>query len=282
MSRTVDTSCGDCFASDIVDLEIIGAEREEFNKNKSLQEIRNERYKPPYDSPLEDSFAWHISKYLGNRTTLAKQVQTATSFGTFFLDFVSRSPSGRRVAFECDGRDFHRDPVRDICRDAVVLDSGAVDAVYRLRGQDLHYHLEDCLYVLARWEPRLFSVTGVYQLSLLASHGVRMLAEDAHCWTGTKLGRGGRELEPEDAEGGWTQLGVPPPGGSWLWIDHQLVLGYSDGERARPCCVIIRQHTWDNMGGEKLRHFLASLCSQRANFDSLVELASKKIRPLIA
>ena len=32
-------------------------------------------YDPPYDSPIEDIFAWNTVKYLSEQTVLSKQVE---------------------------------------------------------------------------------------------------------------------------------------------------------------------------------------------------------------
>jgi len=124
-------------------------------------------YDPPYDSPLEDLFAWNAVKYLDASVTLRKQVEVDTICGTFRMDFVAiRGES--RVAFECDGAEFH-DELRDEWRDAMILGTGETDFIYRLRGRDLVHHLEDCLYLSSRWNPELFSSRGLSILSDLAS-----------------------------------------------------------------------------------------------------------------
>jgi len=82
-------------------------------------------YDPPYESPLEDLFAWNAVKYLGETVAFDKQVEVDTICGKFRLDFLAVSPESR-VAFECDGVEYH-EPRRDEWRDAMIqVESRAV------------------------------------------------------------------------------------------------------------------------------------------------------------
>ena len=123
------------------------------------------------ESPLEYSFGSTLSKYLHGENVLEPQVSVATITGTYRLDFVARR-QGRQVAFECDGREFH-DAGRDEWRDAMILGAEAVDVIYRFRGHDIFYNLEDCLFLVSAWEPELFSPRGVGHLKQLASDEAR-------------------------------------------------------------------------------------------------------------
>lgn len=129
-------------------------------------------YDPPYESPLEDSFAWNLAKYLRRDTQLEKQVEISTICGVFRLDFVATSDTGERIAFECDGAEFH-EVRRDEWRDAMILGSGSIDSIIRLRGSDLTYHMEDVMLLLARWYPLLFSDRSEVTLNRLASDRAR-------------------------------------------------------------------------------------------------------------
>jgi hypothetical protein len=111
-------------------------------------------YEPPYDSPIEDTFAWNLVKYVSPSAQLTPQVDVRTERGLFRLDFVL-SKSRYRVGFECDGKEFH-DAERDEWRDAVVLGERHIDVMYRLQGHDIHYNVEACLYLISHWERALF------------------------------------------------------------------------------------------------------------------------------
>ena len=128
-------------------------------------------YEPPYESPLEHLFALNAIKYLKRSINFQKQVEVKTICGRFRMDFVADTGS-KRVAFECDGSEYHN-PSRDEWRDAMILGAGAVDVIYRLRGSDLTYHLEDCLFLASQWDPEIFSERGLINLERLASDEVR-------------------------------------------------------------------------------------------------------------
>ena len=121
------------------------------------------------ESPLEDLFAWNLTKYLEIGTRLEKQVRIRTLCGNFRVDFLTTTPAGFRVAYECDGHEFH-DQRNDEWRDAMILGANGADAIVRLRGSDLTFHLADVLLLLANWDPEVFSVRGRIILSRLISN----------------------------------------------------------------------------------------------------------------
>lgn len=130
-------------------------------------------FDPPYESPLEEDLAWHLTKHLADDVELPKQEEVVTPFGTFELDLVAKPPSGSLIAFECDGQGYHPDPFRDRCRDALILGMGVQAAIYRFRGPDLWYHMYDCLYIVTQKDPGLFSWRGHRNIELLASDEVK-------------------------------------------------------------------------------------------------------------
>ena len=129
-------------------------------------------YDPPYESPLEDVFAWSLSKYIDRDVDLFKQFEAPTICGQFRIDFVAVAPTGYRVAYECDGADFHEDS-RDEWRDAMILGAGHVDSIVRLRGQDIVHRINDVLLVASRWDPELFTDRAKHNLNRLASQRSR-------------------------------------------------------------------------------------------------------------
>ncbi len=131
-------------------------------------------FDPPYDSPIEEAFAWAITKHLHPDVRFDKQVEQVTLLGTFRVDFVAYYDQVA-VGFECDGEEFH-EPFRDECRDAMILGDGLLDAIYRIRGKDIHHHVDDCLYLMSRWDPKLFSVRAHVNLKNLSTQDARK------CW----------------------------------------------------------------------------------------------------
>ena len=131
-------------------------------------------YIPPYDSPSEDVFAYHVTKYIIHDLQFHTQYEVNTICGKFFVDFVAISHQGKKVGIECDGKDYH-DESRDEWRDAMILGDNRLDSIYRLRGSDLTYYINDILYILAMCEPDLFSDRGHSNLKILASEELRDL-----------------------------------------------------------------------------------------------------------
>lgn len=127
-------------------------------------------YDPPYESPIEDLFALNIVKYLEESVQFQKQVDCRTVCGNFRIDFVCLA--GKGIGIECDGKDYH-DEDRDEWRDAMILGDHCVDTIYRFRGQDLNYHMEDVLWIFSQYEPWLFSERGRCNLDLLASENIK-------------------------------------------------------------------------------------------------------------
>jgi len=140
-------------------------------------------YNPPYDSPLEDVFAYHFDKYREPGADLYPQVQVNTICGPYWLDFAIKK-GDVVIGIECDGKEYH-DGWRDLWRDAMILGTGRVGAIYRFRGRDLNYHVNDCLYLLSQAEPKLFSPRGQTNLRQLSSaealgatHKINYVSED--------------------------------------------------------------------------------------------------------
>ena len=111
-----------------------------------------------YESPIEDRFAWHITKYLNPEVNFYAQYPIKTLCGSFRIDFVVEY-GGSRIGFECDGKDFHN-PYRDLWRDAMILGTSKVDSIFRLRGRDIYMYPLDLIYTIARWHSSLFSSRG--------------------------------------------------------------------------------------------------------------------------
>ena len=128
-------------------------------------------YRPPYESPIEDDFAYNAVRSLSQ----GGQTCTATANANILRYFPSRlfDRSGkRRVAVECDGKAFHR-TARDLARDTLILGSYAVDTIFRLQGSNIYYRIGDCLFLLSRYAPELFTDRGLANLETLAAPETR-------------------------------------------------------------------------------------------------------------
>lgn len=122
-------------------------------------------YQPPYDSPIEDIFAWYCTKYIRGDLALDTQVEFNTQHGQFRVDFVL-ADGDEKVAVECDGHDFH-DAFHDEFRDAILLGEGHLGTIYHFRGCDLTYYPEDCIWLMSFLNSRLFSERCRLQLNHL-------------------------------------------------------------------------------------------------------------------
>lgn len=141
---------------------------------KPLERLKlRPEYAPPYESPIEEIFAYNIVKYLDEGVTFKKQESVDTSCGKFRLDFIV-TRSGRSIGVECDGEEYHS-PLRDEWRDAMILETGPVVAIYRFQGKDIFSNIEDCLFILSICEPQLFLGRGLACLKALASDEARAM-----------------------------------------------------------------------------------------------------------
>ncbi|MBD6981802.1 MULTISPECIES: hypothetical protein [Vibrio] len=125
-------------------------------------------YDPPYDSPIEDTFAKFASKYLKQELEMDSQVVVKTICGTFRLDFVVTDGKGRKTAIECDGKEFHEGS-RDEWRDAMILGSTDIEEIYRIRGSEINFSIEDVFYILSIWSPWLFDERQAYNMGCIAT-----------------------------------------------------------------------------------------------------------------
>jgi hypothetical protein len=138
-------------------------------------------YCPPYDSPIEDSFAKYAEKYFNQEVSMDTQVEIITICGNYRLDFVVTGTNGKKTAIECDGKEFHNES-RDEWRDAMILGSSDIDEIYRIKGKEITYRIEDVFYALSVWSPWLFDDRQKYNLQRIATEEVlksNILPEDS-------------------------------------------------------------------------------------------------------
>jgi hypothetical protein len=128
-----------------------------------------------FDSPLEELLFDQLSKQLPRGAPLENQVDVETICGPFRLDFMA-TVQNRRIGIECDGKEFH-DQYRDEWRDAMILGDRRADEIIRFRGCDLTYHLEDCVFLLSKIQPLLFTERHALVVRRLASENARRYAE---------------------------------------------------------------------------------------------------------
>src|SRR5262249_38098350 len=119
----------------------------------------------PYESPIEDIFAYTVNKHLADDAQIDSQVEVPTQCGVFRLDFVCTA-GGRRLGFECDGQPYH-DEHRDEWGDALIMGTRRVNDVFRLTGRNIFHDIDRSLYLVSLDEPALFSERGRINLARL-------------------------------------------------------------------------------------------------------------------
>jgi hypothetical protein len=130
-------------------------------------------YDPPYATEAEDTFAWHVVKYLKPNCGLRHNVEVTAGSLAITVDFVIEH-NGHRIGVMCGASDASAD--HDRLRDALCMGTGAVDALYRFRASDLLDRPHDLLALVMQWDPALFSERGRLNIRALA-HPV---ARDRH------------------------------------------------------------------------------------------------------
>lgn len=133
----------------------------------------------PVDGSVDDDWARELAKHLAPGAQPMAAVTVQTMFGPYHLDvLVGLGPL--RVGFSREGG-ASRPAFDGLWRDAALIGSGGASVIYRLRSVDILHHLEDCLYVVCRSDPRLFSQRGRTNIDRLASdaiHGCRLPREE--------------------------------------------------------------------------------------------------------
>ena len=136
-------------------------------------------YNPPYDSPIEDSFAYNMVKYIDPEAKLIPQYKVHTICGNFVIDFLCVTSDGKKIGIECDGKEFHDDS-RDEWRDAMILGDEKVDSIYRFRGCEITYSINEILYIFSLYEPMLFSSRGRSNIKLLCNEQLHNVSLKYH------------------------------------------------------------------------------------------------------
>ena len=117
------------------------------------------------ESPIERLFLEEIVKYLEIGTEIRQQVEYLTKIGKFRVDFLIKRGNIEFVV-ELDGKQFHN-LKNDTWRDCFLLGENKVKSIIRIKGKDITYSLNECLYFLSKIFPETFSERGKLNLSTL-------------------------------------------------------------------------------------------------------------------
>jgi hypothetical protein len=125
--------------------------------NMDYNEIKNK-----LESPIENLLFESIFMSFADGVSFRSQVQFGTICGIFRADFVIEG-FGRRIALECDGKEFHNYR-RDEWRNEMILGTGEVDWIYHFSGKDINFRTEECAYILATQESWAFNEEAIASL----------------------------------------------------------------------------------------------------------------------
>ena len=117
------------------------------------------------ESPIERLFLEEIVKYLEIGTVIKQQIEYSTKIGNFRIDFLI-SRGNTEYIIELDGKKFH-ELSYDTWRDCFLLGENKVESIIRIKGKDVIYNINECLYFLSKVFPETFSDRGRLNLSTL-------------------------------------------------------------------------------------------------------------------
>ncbi|EMY3555068.1 hypothetical protein ABF190_002444 [Flavobacterium psychrophilum] len=117
------------------------------------------------ESPIEKLFLQEIVKYLEIGTEIGQQIEYYTKLGKFRVDFLIKKGEIEYVV-ELDGKQFHS-AKNDTWRDSFLLGENKVKSIIRLKGKDITYSINECLYFLSKIFSETFSERGKLNLSTL-------------------------------------------------------------------------------------------------------------------
>lgn len=116
-------------------------------------------YDPPYESELDDALARNLVAYLVPAAGLEYKAEIQTVHSVSRFDFLIDLGT-RRIAIDYTDTPDNLETALVEDNDALVLGSDLVDGVFRIRRSDLERNLYDCLHLICKWEPNLFTPYG--------------------------------------------------------------------------------------------------------------------------
>lgn len=108
-----------------------------------------------FQSPIEERMHHILTCSILKSVSICQQHKVKTDSGIKRLDFLLQTNGGRRVAIECDGKEWH-DAAKDSVRDMAILRSKLVDRIIRFRGCDIWHRDIDVRWLLCELAPELF------------------------------------------------------------------------------------------------------------------------------
>lgn len=129
-------------------------------------------YDPPYENELDDMLARNLVAYLVPAASLSYKAQVWAGSSSCRFDYLIDLGT-RRIAIDYTDTPANPETALVEDNDALALGSGNVDVVLRARRRDLEERLYDCLHLIAKWEPALFTPYGHRVFTRRASEAAR-------------------------------------------------------------------------------------------------------------
>ena len=192
------------------------------------------------ESPIELEFARVLKAWIRPPDRWGNQVSVATAWATFRLDFLFESRMGVKIAFECDGQDFHS-TFRDRCRDALILWSHKADVVVRIAGTDIHAAASEAFAAVVLGRSELFPEKMAAPIRRRFGHHFEILSTGEEFVSArVQDGRWGRYLRPTlRSRSAWCGSS------SWMKDFH----GFAWSRRGEPFNELV-----DRYMGERVAH----------------------------
>ena len=121
---------------------------------------------------FEAELAWQFTKYLVAEAIVEPQKSVVTVYAEKKID-IAIGLEGCRLGIMFNELGSTSARARSGFRDALLLEAGSVDVLYRFDKQDLQDRLHDCLLLVAKWNPAFFSARGLVILERLSSPEAR-------------------------------------------------------------------------------------------------------------
>ncbi len=112
--------------------------------------------------------SWQFTKYLDERATVSPRAHVDAPYTDYVIDYLIELGCVK-VGFVCDHLASQTERILSGFRDALLVDAGYVHVLYRFSTQDLEERFQDCMLLVAKWNPDLFSTRGRMNLEMLAS-----------------------------------------------------------------------------------------------------------------
>lgn len=121
------------------------------------------------ESPIETIMLWLFLKYKAPGVQVETQRYLKTKAGIYRADFVLSIPEADKTCVvECDGRDFHKNLMKDLKRDKAIISSWNIPHIWRLPGWAIFKSEHLCCYLISKFDPWIFSPRALVNLRTYA------------------------------------------------------------------------------------------------------------------